>query len=386
MTPVGRLGAVLRSLGEPGPVALGPHGPHLATTLEQAREVLTRPDLYDFPVDVSRRALRSSPSRAAESRRSIHSTTPPLQPDAVLRGMDVFGAELDVAGSVLAHASELDAMGFLRAPVARSTTAAVLADLSKSDRDRVADLVLAWIDALGPIIASPSSPGRWRRIRRVETRARDALHAALVDVGCDAPAAVGTLLAAGIQVPIAAGSWLLVKLAEDHDMAAEVRLRPALARAVAWETVRLCPPTWITARITAADVHLGGTSLPPGMVVMVSPLLLGRIETLAPGLDAGESALDRFDPLRWDQDRIRPGAWLPFGAGPHACPGRNLGLAQLTHLADWARGWVLDPVAQVQVDQSRGIFPSPAVLRVTPPSPASRGSLGPVPSQQDGPA
>ena len=372
--PTGRLGAVLRALGQPGPVALGRHGPHVVTTLEHAREVLMQPDRFDFPVDVSRRTL-AGPRRgdSAPGLRSPHAITPPLDAAAVRRGSDVFGAQLDIAATGLGDGAVLDAMRFLRAPVARSTTAAVLPGLAESDRDRVADLVLGWIDALGPIIASARNPHRWSRIRRSESLARDALHAKLSAAGCDSPPVVATLLAAGIQVPIAAGAWLLVKLAEDHAMADIVRSRPELERAVAWETVRLCPPTWITARITAAEVRLGDTVLPPGMVVMVSPLLLGRLEVLAPGRDAGESPLDRFDPTRWDQDRIRPGAWLPFGAGPHACPGRNLGLAQLTQVAGWARSWSMVPVHPVQVDQSRGIFPNPASLRLTRAAPTSSG-------------
>lgn len=367
-------------------MALGPHGPVVVTTLEHAREVLTQPDRFDFPVDVSRRAMRHSSAPAGPSARSAHAITPPLEAEAVDRGMAVFAVELATAADGLTHDSTLDAMSFLRSPVARSTTAAVLAETAESARDRVAGLVLTWVDALGPIIASRSSPHRWSRIRRVEDRARDELHSALADEGCRAPAAVATLLAAGVQVPIAAGAWLLVKLAEDHTMAAEVRARPELARAVAWETVRLCPPTWITARITAREVRLGATTLPEGTVVMVSPLLLGRLEALTPGREAGQAPLDVFAPLRWDQDRIRPGAWLPFGAGPHACPGRNLGLAQLTHLADWAREWSMLAVEPVQIDQTRGIFPSPAILRITTPGTPSCGNLDPVPSQQDGPA
>lgn len=379
----GRLGAVLRSLGLPGPVALGPHGPWLVTTLEHARAVLTDPERFDFPMDVSRQALPADGDRSqAASNRSPHAITPPLAPDQLARGEQVFADELAAASASLGPGSELDVMVFLREPVARSTTSAVLPELLVTDRDRVADLVLAWIDALAPIIASSRNPGRWSRTRRTESRCRQELHAALASVGCDDPASVATVLAAGIQVPIAAGSWLLVKLAQDPAVADLARAEPELARAVAWETVRVCPPTWITARITSGAVDLGGTTLPAGTVVMVSPLLLGRIEALAPGRETGESALDRFDPRRWQQDRVRPGAWLPFGAGPHACPGRNLGLAQLTHLAGWARGWIMVPMQPIRIDQSRGIFPRPALLRITGAVPvAGSGSV-----QQDGPA
>lgn len=327
--------------------------------------MLTDPRRFDFPTDVSRRGA-PEPEGAAGAGRSPHSITPPLDAEAVTRGVSVFSAELSAMSADVLPSADADAMRLLRRPVARSTVAAVLPDLHAGEQERVADAALVWIDALGPVIASSRPPGRWSRIRRRENRARGALEAALTTAGVGDPPAVGTVLAAGIQVPVAAGAWLLVKLAEDPALADSLRARGDLARALAWETVRLCPPTWITARLTRTEVTLGEVVVPAGSVVLVSPLLLGRDETLAPGVAAGAAALARFDPHRWDQDRVRPGAWLPFGAGPHACPGRNLGLAQLTHLAAWAADWKLTLVAPVRVDQSRGIFPRPARLGFAP--------------------
>jgi cytochrome P450 len=201
------------------------------------------------------------------------------------------------------------------------------------------------------VIAARRSPGRWSRVRRAERDARLALEDALVEAhGLDGtPAEVATLLAAGVQVPIAAGSWLLAWLA-DHPTTV---VDPVNA---VWETVRLTPPTWMTARVTITDVEIEGVRVPSGHVVMVSPLLLGRRPELVPGDPDG---LTGFDPDRWDDESRRPGAWLPFGAGPHACPGRNLGMAQLVHLAQWGTGQELELSEHVTVDQSRGIAPLP---------------------------
>ena len=360
--PAGRLGAVLRSVGVRGPVALGRHGPWLVTTLEDARRVLTSPDVFDFPNDVSRRPLAADGENA--SARSLHSITPPLAADQVAVGRRVFADELAVSTLALDLPGEVDAMWFLREPVSRSTTAAVLPGLDPVDRDRIAALVVLWIDALGPVIAASSPPRRWSRRRRNEERARLDLEGALAEVACPDPPGAAVVLAAGVQVPIAAGAWLLVQLAEDSDLQTLLRQRADLDSAVAWETVRLRPPTWITARVTRQETDLGPATVPASMVVLVSPLLLGRLGNLVPGPDDG---LGRFDPLRWDQDRVRPGAWLPFGAGPHACPGRNLGLAQLTHLAGWAREVGLTPVEPSRINQTRGIFPEPARLHVDRP-------------------
>ena len=126
-------------------------------------------------------------------------------------------------------------MLLLRRPVARSTTTAVLPSAGGSVRDLVADQVLDWIDSLAPVISSRRSPGRWSRTRRGERRARLALDATLAEVlpglgFVGTPQVVATMLAAGIQVPIAAGAWLLVFLAAHPD-------DPDPDHAV-WETLR----------------------------------------------------------------------------------------------------------------------------------------------------
>lgn len=349
---LGRLGVVLAARDRPGPVALGPRGPYLVTTNADTRRVLTDPDGFAFPVDVARRAT-SGPQPPL----------PRLRSDQVATGLSTFRAELPGAARVWDAGGEADAMQVLRAPFARSTTDAVLGPLEPEQRDQVAELVLAWIDALAPVIAATRPPHRWSSARRGERRARGDLEAALVALRVEQPAVVAVELAAGVQVPIAAGAWLLVLLGEHREAAAAAQGNPV---GVVWEVLRLRPPTWITARTTTRAVDLGAGRLPAHAVVLVSPLLLGRDPTHLP---SGTSDPDEFDPARWSSTDVRPGAWLPFGAGPHACPGRNLGLAQLVALAAWALDRRVDLTREVRVDQTRGIFPSPARLRCVPPAP-----------------
>lgn len=345
----GRLGAVLAG-PRTGVMALSRYGPWVATTPALARAVLTDPARFDFPSDVSRTGDLSG-SRGDS--RSGHTVFAPLSPSQVELGRTTFAREWTRA--VRAHErtrpdEPYDAMVLLRQPVARATTAAALPSLTSGERDAVADAVLRWIDALGPVIAARRPPGRWSRKRRSESAARHDLESTLARTAeADVPAELATLLAAGIQVPIAAGSWLLALLADHPDGVVD----PVHA---VWETLRLTPPTWITARITVESLDLGGTRIPAGSVVMVSPLLLGRSEELVPGDPA---SLASFDPDRWRDPDRRPGAWLPFGAGPHACPGRNLGLAQLAELARWGVDHELRLSESVLVDQSRGIAPRP---------------------------
>jgi len=345
----GRLGAVLAS-PRTGVEPLGPSGPWLATTPELARRVLTDPDHFDFPGDVSRSGDLSASRGATRSGHLLFAT---LTPDRVGLGMATFEREWLAALDEHDPASgtSYDAMVLLRRPVARSTTDAVLPSADEAVRRLVADQALAWIDALAPVIAARRPPGRWSRARRREQAARLALDDTLVQVpGLDGtPSQVATMLAAGIQVPIAAGAWLLGWLA-DHPTSVVDPLHAV------WETLRLTPPTWMTARVTTAEIELGGQHIPAGAVVLVSPLLLGRLDAMVPG--APETLVD-FDPDRWRDGSQRPGAWLPFGAGPHTCPGRTLGLAQLTHLARWAAVHDLTLCERMGIDQSRGIFPSP---------------------------
>ena len=359
----GRLSAVLRAPRAQGLTPLGPDGPWLATTPQTAKRVLMDAATFDFPNSVSR---GTDMSASTADTRTGHYINAPLTPAQVERGREVLLSEWDhaLAGAGLrAGAVELEAMDVLRRPVARATCAALLTDLDVATRDDVADRVLAWIDALAPVISSPRSPGRWSRARRGERRARysleDALDAVLPGLGVIEPAAVvATMLAAGIQVPIAAGAWLLAFLADHPGQAFD----PDHA---VWEALRLAPPTWVTARITTTQVDLDGRSLSANEVVLVSPLLLGRDTDLVP---SDPSDVGAFDPRRWDQESQRPGAWLPFGAGAHACPGRTLGFGMLRDLAVWSGGHQLSLASSVLIDQSRGLVPSPARIIVTPPA------------------
>ncbi|WP_165356900.1 cytochrome P450 [Nocardioides zhouii] len=351
----GRLGAVL-SAPRSGAVPLGRHGPWLAASPALARSVLTDPGSYDFPGDVSRSGDLSG---STGDTRSGHLTFAALTPAQVSTGTTVFDDEWRAALADhvrSAPAEAYDAMVLLRRPVARSTVAAVLPGLSVARRDDLADRSLAWIDSLAPVIAAARPPRRWSRVRRSERDARFALEDALAATNdlAATPAEVATMLAAGIQVPIAAGAWLLAFLAVHPTSVAD----PVHA---VWETLRLTPPTWVTARVTTREVALGAESLPAGAVVLVSPLLLGRCPDLVPGDPDG---LADFDPQRWRDPTKRPGAWLPFGAGPHACPGRNLGLAQLTRLAAWVNAHQITLSEHVSIDQSRGIAPQPCRFTV----------------------
>ena len=351
----GRLGAVL-SAPDTGLHDLG-GGALLVVEPASVRRVLTEPGDFDFPGDVGRTGDLSA-SRGET--RSGHLLFPPVPPEQVRVGARVFTEEW--SASVARHDVErpgepYDALRLLRLPVARATCAAVLPEVGEAVRSRIADLTLDWIDALAPVIAARRPPRRWSRARRREVSTRQRLERALADARPtdETPAMTATMLAAGIQVPIAAGSWLLA-WAADHDGT------PTDPMHAVWETLRLTPPTWITARVALREVDLEGSTVPAGTLVWVSPLALGRRQELV----AGGAPLTDFDPDRWQEADTRAGAWLPFGAGPHACPGRTLGLALLHELAVWAANRELLLTEQVGIDQSRGIAPRSCTFTARP--------------------
>ncbi|MDX6503184.1 MAG: hypothetical protein QOE29_309, partial [Gaiellaceae bacterium] len=92
---------------------------------------------------------------------------------------------------------------------------------------------------------------------------------------------------------------------------------PPFLDAVLREALRLLPPARHIDRCPVADVVLDGETARRGTTVLVSPLVTHREPSLYP-------EPDRFLPSRWlDADaagRSR-GAFVPFGAGPHACIG-----------------------------------------------------------------
>jgi hypothetical protein len=348
------LGTVLHASGAPAPVRL-PTGATLVTTLTDSRTVLTNPSEFRLPQDVSRERLDTSTPEGPR--------TTPLPASAVDLGRRVFVEELaDAARHVVDP--EVDTLRFMRLPVARSTTAALLPGADLDTRNHVAGLVLDWVDSLGPIISAARSPRRWSRPRRAERASRTALADALAGLTAD-PSALAPALAAGVQVPVAAGAWCLTQLASRTDLQHAIRADSGLALPFVWEILRLWPPSWLLPRITSRECLVGETRLPADAAVLVSPFALGRLPDLVPGPVDGHAPVDQIDPTRWADGGTRPGSWLPFGAGPHACPGRNLALAQLVHLVSWATAYDLVSPAAPGVNTDRGLSPDPSHIRIS---------------------
>jgi cytochrome P450 len=151
-----------------------------------------------------------------------------------------------------------------------------------------------------------------------------------------------TLVIAGHETVASCLTWTLLLLARHPDvqdrLAAELAALPPgrdpgwadlavlpWTRAVVDEALRLYPPAWvITRRALAADV-VDGVAVPADTLVVLSPWLLHRRAESWP------------DPLRFDPERFAAtgagrgpirGDYVPFGAGPRLCIGRDVALVQ----------------------------------------------------------
>jgi cytochrome P450 len=155
-----------------------------------------------------------------------------------------------------------------------------------------------------------------------------------------------TFLVAGHETVASALTWALVLLAGHPDVAHRVAdeaadvlgpdpaARPGadlgalakltLARAVVDEAMRLHPPAWLITRRTAADLTLRGRPVPAGSLLILSPWIVHRHP-------AAWTDPERFDPDRFldpaGAGAVR-GAFLPFGAGPRMCIGRDFAYAE----------------------------------------------------------
>jgi len=200
-----------------------------------------------------------------------------------------------------------------------------------------------------------------------------------------------TLIVAGHETVASALTWTWHLLGQDEGVRKRLHAevdevladgRPTFedlprltyTRQVVDEALRLYPPAWVISRRAMVDEEILGTPVPAGSYTFVSPYVLQRTATWWPDPD-------RFDPDRFDPDRLERAAvvgesaaaprfaYIPFGAGPNLCIGRDLALMESVLLvAAVARNWTLEPLPghEVRADPLVTIRPRgglPMVLR-----------------------
>jgi cytochrome P450 len=187
---------------------------------------------------------------------------------------------------------------------------------------------------------------------------------------------VMTLFLAGHETTAMSLAWTFVLLSENPTvraaLAAEVdarlgdaaspdaRLAVPYVRMVLEEAMRIYPPAWIVTRSVEQDDEIDGFRVAQGSLVLLSPWVTHRDETLWPNPEA-------FDPRRFAPDAPeRPRhAYVPFGGGPHLCIGAPFAMleAQLV-LATVARRYELElvPGQRIAPEPLVTLRPKPRVL------------------------
>jgi cytochrome P450 len=94
-------------------------------------------------------------------------------------------------------------------------------------------------------------------------------------------------------------------------------------RAVVDEALRLFPPAWVVTRRAVEADEIDGVPVPAGTMVILSPWLLHRRADVF--ADPEAFSPERFLPTAPPHPR---GAYLPFGAGPRLCIGRDFALVE----------------------------------------------------------
>lgn len=104
------------------------------------------------------------------------------------------------------------------------------------------------------------------------------------------------------------------------------------------ESLRLYPPAWVVTRQALADDVVAGVEVPAGTLVIVCTWGLHRDPALW-------EAPEEFRPERFlDAPRPPAGTYVPFGAGPRLCIGRDLALVEeVLVLATLLRGHTVRP-------------------------------------------
>ena len=171
---------------------------------------------------------------------------------------------------------------------------------------------------------------------------------------------VVTFIVAGHETVASALAWAWYLLGEHPQVADQVAAEaeevlggraptfadlPQLrwASAVFDEAMRLYPPGWLITRKALAEDTVDGHTIPAGALVLISPYLVHRHPEANDGFDP-----EAFAPQRFLDGPPSPatGVYIPFGAGPRLCIGRDMARAEgAVVLAALARRFRLKPLA-----------------------------------------
>ena len=119
-----------------------------------------------------------------------------------------------------------------------------------------------------------------------------------------------------------------------------------LTEQIVTETLRLYPPFWLLGRMVFEAIELGGYRIPPGVSVVVSPLVTQRDPRWF------DDPME-FRPERWTDEfrsELPQFAYMPFGGGPHKCIGEGFAWMEAKiALATLCRRWRASTKAKAEI-------------------------------------
>ncbi|GJN09633.1 hypothetical protein PR202_ga27656 [Eleusine coracana subsp. coracana] len=129
--------------------------------------------------------------------------------------------------------------------------------------------------------------------------------------------------------------------------------------AAALETLRVVPPIFVINRQTIDDIEFGGYRIPKGWQVLQTTTTTQWDPIIFP--DPG-----RFEPARFENpSAIPPYCFIPFGGGPHICPGNEFArvetLVTMHYIVTRFR-WKLAAGCDGSYTRSPHLFPSQGLL------------------------
>jgi cytochrome P450 len=160
----------------------------------------------------------------------------------------------------------------------------------------------------------------------------------------DLPAAVTGPYVAGLDTVANTVGSLLYTVLKHPDVLARIRAEAAelfeadgplpddaverlpTVHAALMKTMRLYPIAVVQPRVAARDFEFEGYLIPEGEVVYCAVTVPHFLEEYFP--DPMRFDLDRYAKPR--QEQAKPGAYNPFGRGPHTCLGKGLADVQMT--------------------------------------------------------
>lgn len=172
---------------------------------------------------------------------------------------------------------------------------------------------------------------------------------------------IATFIVAGHETVASALTWAVHLLGQNMNEQEALAANSDRSLQVFNETLRLYPPAWLITRRTLEPVVVSDIEIPANSLVILSPWVTHRHESVWQ------------DPLKFNPDRMKDGVpqvgYLPFGAGPRLCIGRDMALLEGSLiLADLYRNWKITPLqsGEVPIDASVTLRPHNGLpMRVT---------------------